>query len=94
MSRETWNIIKDSKLFYVRTYRRGGTWLVVSLCLNLLMGLTIYYLHLHQPERDYYATSGIIPPIELKAMAEPNYSATPLLPPDQTSDDEQRVIPQ
>ena len=72
----------------------SGTWLVVSLGLNLLLGLAIYYLHMHQPERDYYATSGIIPPIKLTPMAEPNYSATPLLEPDPTNDDEPKVIPQ
>ena len=94
MGRETWNTIKQSKSFYVRTYRMTGTLIIVSLLLNLLMGLIIYYLYFHQPARDFYATSGIIPPIKLKALDEPNNSPTALLPPDPVNDESVKVIPQ
>ena len=94
MSRETWNTIKRSKFFYVRTYRAAGTLLIVSLALNLLMGLIIYYLYFHQPARDFYATSGITSPIKLNPMDEPNNSETPLLAPDPINDDTVKVIPQ
>lgn len=94
MSRETWNVIKNSKTFYIQTYRRGSKYLIVSGCINLLLCLIIYYLHLHQPERDFYATSGITPPIKLNPLNEPNYTGTALLAPDPTNDDEVKVIPQ
>ncbi|KTC85953.1 MULTISPECIES: type IVB secretion system protein IcmM/DotJ [Legionella] len=94
MSRETWNTIINSKSFYVRTYRMGGRTLIISLIINILLGLAIYYLYFHQPERDFYATSGITPPIQLKPMDEPNYSATPLLAPDPIENNTVKVIPQ
>lgn len=94
MSRESWNTIKNSKSFYVRTYRKAGTILIGSLILNILLGLAIYYHHQHRPERDFYATSGMAPPIKLNARDEPNNSATYLLETDPTNDDEPKVIPQ
>lgn len=93
MSREAWNTRIHAKFFYVRTYRVAGRYLIVSLLVNLLLSLGIYYRYFHEPERDYYATSGITPPIQLKVLDEPNYSATPLLPADPTSDDTVKVIP-
>ncbi|KTD24578.1 MULTISPECIES: type IVB secretion system protein IcmM/DotJ [Legionella] len=94
MSQEAWNTIKRSKSFYIRTYRIGGTSLVISLILNLLLVLGIYYLYFHEPERDFYATSGVTPPVLLNPLDEPNYSSTPLLPPDPIDDDSEKVIPQ
>ncbi len=94
MGQETWNTIKHSKSFYIRTYRAGATSLIVSLILNILLGLGIYYFHFYEPERDYYATSGIVPPVKLTPLNEPNYSATPLLEADPPNDETVRVIPQ
>lgn len=94
MSRETWNIIRNSKSFYIQTYRRAGKYLIVSGCINLLLCLIIYYLHFHQPVRDFYATSGITPPIKLNPLKTPNYSGTALLDPDPTNNDDVKVIPQ
>lgn len=94
MSREAWNTIKRSKSFYIRTYRMGGTLIIVSLVLNLLMSLAIYYLYFHQPIRDFYATSGVTAPVQLKPLDEPNKSATPLLAPDPINDETVKVIPQ
>lgn len=94
MGRETWKTIINSKSFYVRTYRMGGRALIASLVINILLGLAIYYLYFHQPERDFYATSGITPPVQLTPMEEPNYSATPLLAPDPVENESVKVIPQ
>lgn len=94
MSRETWAILKGSKFFYVRTYRNALKLLIVSLCINLLLGYGIYYIHLAEPERDYYATSGETPPIKLTPLSAPNNSATPLLSEESSEDDNTRVIPQ
>lgn len=79
MSRSKWNLIKQSKRFYVNTFRRAGNTLVFSLSLNILFGALIYYFYLAQPEPDYYATYGETSPVPLVAMEEPNYSAVPLL---------------
>jgi len=94
MSRETWNTIKHSKRFYVDTYRRAGSFLVASMIINLLLGITIYYLYFNQPEHDFYATSGVTPPVQLTYMDEPNFTAVPLLANDPDEDNENKVIPQ
>ncbi|CDZ76917.1 hypothetical protein BN59_01196 [Legionella massiliensis] len=93
MGRETWNIRIHAKFFYVRTYRVAGRCLILSLLVNLLLSLGVYYRYFHEPPRDYYATSGITPPVQLKVLYEPNYSATPLLPADPVADDTVKVIP-
>lgn len=94
MNRETWNIIKNSKNFNVRVYRRGVTVLIGSLVLNFVLGILIFYQHLKLPERDYYATSGVTPPILLKPMLTRNYKPVALLDPDPPIDNVEKVIPQ
>ncbi|KTC66537.1 Dot/Icm secretion system protein ImcM [Legionella adelaidensis] len=94
MSRGAWNLTKQSKRFYVQTYRRAGTSLVVSLLINLLLGLGIYYTYFHLPEPDFYSTDGITPPVQLTPMDEPNRSSVPLLASDQESDYGNKVIPE
>ncbi|STY30652.1 Component of the Dot/Icm secretion system. inner membrane protein [Legionella wadsworthii] len=95
MSRETWEVIKGSKNFYVNSYRRGLTALIISLFLNCILGLLIIYTHLTEPERDFYATSGVTPPIQLKPLLAPNYSPNALLPPDPPAENEgDKFIPQ
>jgi len=93
MGREIWNNRIHSKSFYIRTYRLAGRALLVSLLVNLFLGLGIYYRYFHEPMRDYYATSGITTPIQLKALDQPNFSATPLLDADPPSDDTVKIIP-
>ncbi len=88
MASAAWNRIINSKSFYVRTYRLAGRGLIISMVINFLLSLGIYYLYFHQPERAYYATSGITSPVQLKPREQPNYSTIPLLeadPPDDTS---------
>ena len=94
MSRETWALIKNKKNFNVHVYRRGLFLIIISLLLNVIIGLLMFYLYVNQPERDYYATYGITPPIKLTSMSAPNASSNALLPPDPPTDDVQRVIPQ
>ena len=94
MSRETWDLIKHNKNFYVHIYRLGLLFIIISLILSCTMGLLMFYLYVHEPERDYYATSGITPPIMLNALSAPNETPNALLPPDPPTDDVQRVIPQ
>ena len=94
MSRRTWDLIKHSKRFYVRVYRRAGTILLVSMCINVMLGIGIWYIHSHLPERDFYATFGETPPVPLVALDTPNYSSAPLLPNDPHQDSDVRPIPQ
>lgn len=94
MARATWNLIKRSKSFYVKTYRLVGTVIVISLMINIFLGMLIVYYHLHQPKTDFYASNGITPPIELTALSTPNNSAEALLPPDPINDNDEKVIPQ
>ncbi len=94
MGRENWNRIKQSKWFYIQGYRRAGKWLMVSIGINLLLGLMIYYIHLNEPEHDFYATSGIVPPVKLTPLYAPNNSATALLGADPASDENVKVIPE
>ncbi|MDI9817882.1 MULTISPECIES: type IVB secretion system protein IcmM/DotJ [unclassified Legionella] len=94
MARETWDSIKYSKSFYVHTYRKGITYVLISLAINLLLGVAIYYVHFNQPERDFYATNGISPPVKLTPLDARNDSGTALLEPDPVNDDEPKVIPQ
>jgi intracellular multiplication protein IcmM len=94
MGRSAWAQIKLSKNFNVNVYRRGLIVLIFSLSLSSLIILLIAYIYINEPERDYYATSGIAPPVKLKSMPTPNMSSQPLLNPDPPTDNEQRVIPQ
>ncbi|AWN75381.1 TPA: type IVB secretion system protein IcmM/DotJ [Legionella anisa] len=95
MSREAWEVIKSNKNFYVNSYRRGIIALIISLLINCIFGLLIAYIHLTEPERDYYATSGIAPPIQLQPLLAPNYSSNALLPPDPPAEaEEDKLIPQ
>lgn len=93
MSNDTWEIVKAHKNFNMRIYRRGLFFLIFSLGLNCILGVMIFYVYLNQPERDYYATSGEAPPIQLKALLAPNYTANALLEPDPIEDNTIKVIP-
>lgn len=94
MSKEEWAQIKKNKNFNVHIFRRGLTFLIFLLACNIVMGVLISFIYLNEPEHDFYATSGIAPPVQLKPMAEPNKSSQPLLEPDPPTDDTERVIPE
>lgn len=94
MSKQTWTLIKQNKNFNVRIYRLGLTLLYFALLFNIVLGILIAYVHLHQPERDFYATSGVAPPVQLKPLASANMGPEPLLEPDPPTDERERIIPQ
>ena len=94
MSRQSWNRIKQSKSFYVVTYRRALKFLLLSMATNVLLCIAIGYIYLNEPARTFYATSGITPPIELTPLATPNYTSQFILPPDPVDDNEEKAIPQ
>lgn len=93
MSRESWALIKQKKSFNVNAYRRGLAVLIFSLILSSALSAFIFLRYLAIPERDYYATSGIAPPVQLKVMFAPNLSSQALLDADPPTDDSIRVIP-
>lgn len=93
MSAQTWAVIKRSKRFYVRTYRKLGSVLFGSAILNVILGLANTYVYLTMPESDFYATYGDTPPILLTALNSPNYSSTPLLADDRRYETGTREIP-
>ncbi len=94
MSRETWSLIKQSKRFYVHTFRRAGTTLLFSIGINLALGCVIYYVYLIRPEHDFYATNGVTAPVMLTAMDVPNSTSVALLASDPVNDNDIKVIPQ
>ncbi|HVT62358.1 MAG TPA: type IVB secretion system protein IcmM/DotJ [Legionellaceae bacterium] len=92
MGVKTWNLIKRSKRFYIRTYRGSVTATVISVIFNVLLGIGIFYVYYIRPEPDYYATYGETPPVPLIAMDEPNYSSHPLLADDSNQDSDVRTV--
>lgn len=94
MSRGTWALTKQNKNFNVLIFRRGLTALILSLIVSIITVVVIFYIYIHRPEPDYYATNGATPPIMLKGLLAPNESSTALLPPDPPTDNGVRVIPQ
>ena len=94
MSRVKWNVIKQGKFFYIKTYRRASLELLVSLMLNVLFAMAAFYVYYNQPAREFYATTGITEPTKLTPMLSPNYGSEALLPPDQEYDENnEKVIP-
>ena len=94
MSRGTWTLVKNNKNFNVHVYRRGLVLLGISLLLSCFTGLLMFYIYVNRAERDYYATSGITPPVKLNALSAPNASSTALLDPDPPTGNTQMLIPQ
>ena len=94
MSHESWALIKSNKSFNVVIFRRGLASLIISSLLSCLLGCLTFYIYLRQPERDYYATNGELPPVQLKARMTPNFTSRALLPPDPPTELKERVIPQ
>ncbi|MGC1182511.1 type IVB secretion system protein IcmM/DotJ [Legionella sp.] len=94
MNRESWELIKNSKIFNVNIYRRGLVILIISLVLSCILGILLFYLYFEKPERDYYATNGVTPPVKLKSMMTSNKTSRALLDPDPPTDLEEKVIPQ
>ena len=79
MGRIVWNTIKQSKNFYVRTYRLTGSLLALSFSTTLLLITGIIYTFINISPIDFYATNSEHHPITLQPMDQPNYSAQALL---------------
>lgn len=94
MSRETWNLIKQSKRFYINTFRKTGSALFVSVIINLSLGFAVYYSYFNRPEHEFYASNGITPPVMLTPMDSPNYTSVALLAADPDDESVIKVIPQ
>lgn len=94
MGRSTWNTIKHSKFFYIRTYRTLIQCVLISVAVNVLLCIAVIYAWRHQPETTFYATSGETPPIQLTAMNAPNNTSEALLPPDPVDESDVRLIPE
>ena len=94
MSVKTWNLIKRSKRFYIRTYRGIETAILISVTISVGLISSVSYTYSIQPEPDYYSTYGETAPAPLIAMDEPNYSSQPLLASDSTQDSDVRAVPQ
>lgn len=86
MGRETWDLIKHSKRFYVTTYRRIGNILFLSTVINMFLGCGLYYAYFYRPAHAFYATNGVTPPVELTFLDSPNNTPYALLPSENTSD--------
>lgn len=93
MSRAIWNRIKQSKGFYIRSYRRAGRFLITSIGLNFFLISSICIIYINRPEHTFYATSGIVPPVALTALADANDSAQALIAPEAMTH-EVKIIPQ
>ena len=94
MNRETWALIKNNKNFNVRIFRLGTKLIIGSIFLNIFLSVMLFYKYINLPERDYYATNGVTPPVQLKALMAPNSSSVALLDPDPPVDTVEKVIPQ
>lgn len=94
MSRGNWSRIKQSKYFYVIVYRKLLSVIIISIAFNVILCTAIMFTYFNRPIREYYATSGITPPIQLKGLQQPNYLSEALLTPDVKSDDDYRAIPE
>ncbi len=96
MSQVALEKIKTSKRFYVTSFRVCTTILYLSLILNLILGIGIYYINFNQPIRTYYATNGVTAPERLAPMTHPNNTSYPLLPPDPVDEllQQDKVLPE
>lgn len=68
--------------------------MLLSIALNVFLGIVIYHVYFAQPEPDFYATDGITPPVLLTAMDQPNNSSAALLANDQNDNDNTKAVPQ
>jgi len=93
MTQESWDLIKNSKGFNITNYRRAGRILIISMGINLSLGVAIYYSYLSRPEHDFYATNGETPPVMLTALAAKNNTSVALLDADPENENEIKLIP-
>ena len=88
-----WSVIKQRKGFYVTSYRVSLFLLLCSLILSSVFIVLIFYIYLREPEPGYYATNGVTPLVQLRALPAPNNSSAALLAPDPPALAEEKEIP-
>lgn len=94
MSGVVWRERMRSKSFYVMSFRKLITLSLCSMLLSLILIADIVWVYYNQPMREFYASSGIAPPVKLSPLSEPNQSSVALLPPDPVLPVEDKPIPQ
>lgn len=72
---------KERKHFFRNSFRNVLWIIYASLFLNIIFIIGIYQVLINVEDPDYFATSGIKPPIKLTALFHPNNSSRALLPP-------------
>ena len=92
MSQTRWDLIKQTKRFYVKTYRQLETFLIISALANLSMACYMYHVYFNQGEPSFYSTDGVRPPLTLIAMDLPNNSPIPILKSDPIEDATTKVM--
>lgn len=94
MSREKWKLIKTRKGFSMHVFRHLETALMLTIGLNMILGLAVRHVYLKRPEHHFYATNGVTPPQTLVSMSMPNQTDQPLLSADPADADELKLIPE
>jgi intracellular multiplication protein IcmM len=73
---------KNSRYFYVRSYRLAVQLILILNVLNLILFLMAGHFFYQQPERGYYSSNGVTFPVKLSPLRQPNYESQALLPDD------------
>lgn len=73
---------KNSRYFYVRSYRLAVKIILILNIINLILFLMARHYFYKQPERGYYSSNGITFPVKLSPLRQPNYESKALLPDD------------
>lgn len=94
MSGVIWRERMRAKSFYVISFRKLILFSLCSLAFSLILITDIVWVYFNQPKREYYATSGMAPPVQLLPLSAPNNSSIALLPPDPVLPIEEKSIPQ
>ncbi len=94
MTRMVWRAIIAEKSFYIKGYRWLLSMIIISLLLSLLLCVAIGYVYFHQKPNDFYATNGVMLPIQLRAFDVPNYTSEHWLQPDPMIPSRKKLIPE
>lgn len=94
MRRESYEEIKAHKNFYRNSFRKTTKVLIISVFLNIVCLIGIFYKFLTLPDPDFYATNGVTAPIPLKSMNAPNMTSQSLLEEDQPDEITVKELPE
>lgn len=73
---------KNSRYFYVRSYRLAVKLILILNVTNLILFLMVRHYYYQHPERGYYSSNGVTFPVKLSPLRKPNYESKALLPDD------------